>query len=189
MAATICNRCTTGEMVSLMISDKKPQNLTAQGASRRGLLRGLFHAVPTVDQENRQAIRPPFASPEHLFLVACDGCGKCQAACPYALIQIQQQKAVLELDYAACDFCGKCAASCPTKALNLAFRADTELRPVILENCVQKQGQTCERCQKICPQQAISSRLMIDHEKCNGCGECKIACYVSAIKLDRTLRR
>lgn len=151
--------------------------------SRRGLLRGIFHSV---DKERhhiaRLAHRPPFAAEEHLFLAACNGCGECVQACPYNLIQIQQQKAVLELDYMSCNLCGKCAISCSTNALNLAFKKDTELRPDFSSECLVKQNQSCTVCQQKCPQQAISDKLVVNHQLCNGCGECKISCFLSAVQ-------
>lgn len=153
--------------------------------SRRGLFRGMFGgAHKSVSSEyKRQAPRPPFAAPEHLFLHFCDGCGQCAAVCPYGLIQIQHGKAELTIDYSACDFCGECVSQCPTNALNPAFKADTGLRPQFGNSCVQRHHQTYNSCRQACPQQAISADLQLDFEKCNGCGECKIACYVQAIKL------
>lgn len=153
--------------------------------SRRGLLRILFHSVDKGQKEynSRLADRPPFAAEEHLFLVACTGCGDCIQACPHNLIQIQRQKAVLELDYMSCSLCGKCAESCSTNALNIAFKRDTELRPSFSSECLVKQGQFCTMCQDKCPQQAISENLVVNDELCNGCGECKISCFLSAIQL------
>jgi|GEM_PF-5794103 len=71
--------------------------------SRRGLLRGVFHPLERAKRsgESRLAPRPPFAAEENLFLAACNGCGECVDACPYNLIRVSGQKAVLELDYAA----------------------------------------------------------------------------------------
>ena len=117
---------------------------------------------------------------------ACNGCGECVDACPYNLIRLSGQKAVLELDYAACDLCGKCAESCATHALHPAFKKDTEFRPHFLENCLLKQNQDCTLCQDSCPQQAISADLQLNHDLCNGCGECKLSCFVSAIQLTLT---
>lgn len=153
--------------------------------SRRGLLRTLFQSVDKVQKEQhiRLAHRPPFAAEEHLFLAACNGCGDCSQACPYNLIQIQQQKAVLELDYMSCDLCGKCAESCSSNALNTLFKRDTELRPNFFNTCLVKQNQFCTVCQEKCPQQAISEHLVVNDELCNGCGECKISCFLSAIQL------
>lgn len=153
--------------------------------SRRGLFRSFFHSVDKGKKAdlNRLAHRPPFAATEHLFLVACDGCGECVQACPHHLIQIQQQKAVLEIDYMSCNLCGLCAKSCTRNALNLVFKKDTELRPQFSSHCLIKQKQLCTTCQDKCPQQAISDNLIVNNELCNGCGECKISCFLSAIQL------
>lgn len=152
--------------------------------SRRGLFRGLFGGAEKsyTEVSVRLNTRPPFAADESLFLHFCDGCGKCAAVCPYGLIQIQGGKAVLEIDFSACDFCGLCAEACPTNALNKAFDADTNLRPKFNGNCLQRKKQSCDTCQQACPQQAISATLEVDDEKCNGCGECKIACFVNAVE-------
>ncbi|MDG2914663.1 ferredoxin-type protein NapF [Bisgaard Taxon 10/6] len=156
--------------------------------SRRGLLRGVFHPLERAERsgESRLAPRPPFAAEENLFLAACNGCGECVDACPYNLISLSGQKAVFELDYAACDLCGKCAESCATHALHPAFKKDTEFRPHFSENCLLKQNQACTLCQDSCPQQAISADLQVNHDLCNGCGECKLSCFISAIRLTLT---
>ncbi|OOH92114.1 ferredoxin-type protein NapF [Pasteurellaceae bacterium 15-036681] len=150
--------------------------------SRRGLLRGILGGSEhsTVHEVN-VLNRPPFSSPEHLFRHFCNGCSHCVSACPYGLIQIQDGLAHLVFDFSACDFCGKCAEICSTNALNSVFQADTLLRPKFQSHCLQKNSQSCHTCQQTCPQQAISPQLEIDNEKCNGCGQCKIACFVSAI--------
>lgn len=153
--------------------------------SRRGLLRSLFHSVDKAQKADiaRLAFRPPFAAEERLFLAACDGCGDCVQACPHHLIRIQQQKAVLEIDYMSCNLCGRCAESCSRHALNPAFKKDTELRPQFSADCLIRQKQPCTVCREKCPQQAISPELEVNNELCNGCGECKINCFLSAIQL------
>ncbi|WP_420807412.1 4Fe-4S binding protein [Actinobacillus porcitonsillarum] len=58
------------------------------------------------------------------------------------------------------------------------FKANIRLRPNITAHSVQKSTPA----NKPAPN-AISAQLDIDTEKCNGCRECKIACYMSAIGL------
>ena len=153
--------------------------------SRRGLFRGMFAAtekqISTLN--NSKVLRPPFAAKEELFLAACNGCGDCVKSCELGLIHIEQDKAVLNLDYASCTFCAKCAASCSTKALHLAFKADTQLRPTFNKSCLQFSQQSCTTCQQACPKQAISANLIVDAQQCNGCGECALACFMSSIEL------
>lgn len=160
--------------------------LSHHNISRRGLFR-LFKQSPQQQSLRRLQNRPPFAAKEELFTAFCDGCGKCAQVCPYGLIQIEQQKVTLAITYAACDFCGLCAQACPTKALHPAFKADTELRPHFLAECLQQQGQACDSCIQSCPTKAIrldsNKQLMVDLSHCNGCGECKVSCFMSAIEL------
>lgn len=160
--------------------------LSHHTVSRRGLLRGLFGgAERAIKQEKRLQNRPPFAAKEGLFVDICNGCGDCASACPYGLIRLVNGKPVLEIDFSACDFCAKCAQVCQTHALHTAFPADTELRPVFGASCLSKRGQSCIECQQKCPQNAISfqQRQPIVSQQCNGCGECKIGCFVNAITL------
>ncbi|MFC0322168.1 ferredoxin-type protein NapF [Gallibacterium melopsittaci] len=161
--------------------------------SRRSLLRSLF-TVPQSQyiEEKRRANRPPFAAKESLFLSVCTGCGECVKVCPYGLIEIQKNYPVLDLQYSACDFCKACAEVCPTHALHPAFKADTELRPQFLSSCIRQQKQVCTTCEQRCPTQAIhfvqeTESLMVDAERCNGCGECKVSCFMQAIRLENYL--
>lgn len=159
--------------------------LTHNTISRRGLFRSFFRGTTQETVEQRNAPRPPFAAKESLFVAICNGCGDCAAACPYGLIQLKENKPTLDIDFSACDFCRKCADACSTQALHIAFPADTELRPVFSSQCLMKKGQFCDTCQSKCPQNAISfeHKSPIIAENCNGCGECKVSCFVGAVSL------
>ncbi|KGQ71550.1 hypothetical protein OA57_00315 [Chelonobacter oris] len=165
--------------------------------SRRGLLRGIFHAGQKAQRQisrepyRRNAPRPPQAVAEPLFLQNCTACGDCVAACPYGLIQIQDQKAVLEIEYCNCDLCGKCSDSCQSGALSREVRSDTGLRPHFHRLCLQQQGRNCAFCRQSCTQHAItfdagSQKMQLNTELCNGCGECKIRCPSHYIDLKLT---
>ncbi|SPY38454.1 ferredoxin-type protein NapF [Pasteurella canis] len=154
--------------------------------SRRGLLRGLLGgSEQAIKQEKRQHNRPPFAAKESLFVEVCNGCGDCVDACPYGLIHLIEHKPVLNIDFSACDFCAKCAEVCHRHALHYAFPADTELRPEFAATCLLQRGQVCDECQQKCPQDAIvySHNQLSVNQNCNGCGECKISCFVHAVTL------
>ncbi|TNH03915.1 ferredoxin-type protein NapF [Testudinibacter sp. TR-2022] len=162
--------------------------------SRRGLLRGVFNAGQKAQQQissevyQRQATRPPQAVAEPLFLKFCNGCGDCVSACPYGLIRLQNQKAVLEIDFCSCDLCGKCTETCQTGALHHEVRSDTELRPHFSYLCLRQKGRSCTLCETSCATNAISfdrasQKIILDSERCNGCGECKIRCPSSYIDL------
>lgn len=166
--------------------------------SRRGLLRGIFNAGQKAQQQisqamyQRAATRPPQAVAEPLFMQNCTGCGDCVVACPYGLIQIQDQKAVLQIDYCACDHCGKCTEQCQTGALSSEVRSDTELRPHFHRLCLQQQGRNCQFCRMACAVNAIrfdadSKKMLLDNELCNGCGECKLSCPTHHIELNLSI--
>lgn len=152
--------------------------------SRRGLFRSLF-TTNEVKKSQKHCSRPPFAAREDLFVAACNGCGQCVSACPNGLIRLKKNQAVLEIDYAPCYLCGKCAEVCPTHALHLSFPADTLLRPQFSSVCLIKQHQFCTDCQSVYSKQAISADLTVNDEQCNGCCECKIACFLGAIHLSK----
>ncbi|MDO5055338.1 MAG: ferredoxin-type protein NapF [Pasteurella oralis] len=160
--------------------------LSHHRVSRRGLLRGLLGGCEqAVKQEKRRQNRPPFAAKESLFVEICNGCGDCVKACPYGLIRLIEHKPVLDIDFSACDFCAQCAEVCERHALHRVFPADTELRPRFSSKCLTQKGQNCTECQQKCPQKAIvyQQNKLVVNQYCNGCGECKVSCFVSAVTL------
>ncbi|WP_429945860.1 ferredoxin-type protein NapF [Bibersteinia trehalosi] len=162
--------------------------------SRRGLFRALLGGGQKAHQQNqadllkRSAPRPPFAVAEPLFLKQCNGCGDCVKACPYGLILLKDNQASIEIDFSACDLCGECAEVCPTQALELSIKADTAFRPTFDFSCVRQHRKSCHFCETACPTTAISfnpntQKMQVDNDKCNGCGECKIACPQNYVQL------
>lgn len=162
--------------------------------SRRGLFRALIgggqkaQAESSAELLKRTAARPPFAVAEPLFIKQCNGCGDCVSACPYGLIVLKADKATIEIDFSACDLCGKCAEVCSTGALSLTVPPDTGLRPTFDFSCIRQHKQHCLFCETVCPTTAISfnpntQKMQVDNDKCNGCGECKIACPQNYVQL------
>lgn len=135
------------------------------------------------EEQIRKVHRPPFSAREDLFLAVCNGCGDCISACPNNLLRLVHNKAELDIEYMACDLCGKCAEACQTHALYPYFPADTGLRPKFGKDCITLQGQSCDVCRESCSQKVIRADLSLVPDLCNGCGECKISCFVSAISL------
>lgn len=93
----------------------------------------------------------------------CRGClsHRCQQACPFGAISIQNHKAHIDKDI--CKECGRCKEACPYNAI-----ADMQ-RP----------------CIKACNAGAISinkdKKASIDNKKCVQCGACVNACPFGAI--------
>lgn len=168
--------------------------LSHRTVSRRGLLRGLLGGGRQVQQQvmdeasRRQAGRPPQALPEALFLQRCNGCGACVSVCPMGIINLQDNRACVQIEYADCDGCLRCTEACSTTALHPSLLVDIGLRPQLAAQCVGRRGEKhCRQCVSACPQQAISfddaSQPHLQDARCNGCGACKLACYHGHISL------
>lgn len=163
--------------------------------SRRGLFRGLLGAGKRAQQQVelesvRRAIgRPPQAVAECLFLALCTACGDCIAACPYGLIEIKDGAAALQIDFSACDTakCNDCTTSCKTGALSPLILSDTALRPLFAKGCIGRGNNDCRLCERACSSHAIyfddNAQPTFAESLCDGCGQCKTACYHGHISL------
>lgn len=114
----------------------------------------------------------------------CMGFGSCVKVCPFDAIHIINGVAVVDRE--ACKACGKCIAKCPHHLIELAPYKQT-----IFVGCgSHDKGKAvtsacdtgcigCKKCEKICPNGAITVIdfcAHIDYEKCTNCGACKEAC-------------
>ena len=64
---------------------------------------------------------------------ACNACGACVGACPFAAISLVEGDGtkVARIDAAGCKGCGACVPVCPTDAIDLAGYTDSQIRGVI----------------------------------------------------------
>lgn len=153
--------------------------------SRTRFLRGDFSG-------RRDPIRPPWALAEAAFTDTCSRCGDCIKACPEKII-IKGRSGFPEVDFkqGECSFCGECVAHCGDGALLRDGAAPWDLRAVVNEGCIARQGVVCMSCKEQCPYSAIRFRPWlggialpeIDQLKCTGCGACYQPCPVGAIEL------
>ncbi|WP_019615729.1 4Fe-4S dicluster domain-containing protein [Psychromonas ossibalaenae] len=166
--------------------------LEHHSVSRRGLFRGIFSGVKKaseneqIKQLQREHPRPPGAVEEALFVQLCQSCDLCKNACPEQVIDILESRPVITLDYNHCSQCTKCSAACPSGALASESK-DIGLRPFFLKSCINCISGNCQTCVDSCPQQAITvsqkKRPELEKSKCDGCGRCRSACYVSSIEM------
>lgn len=175
--------------------------LSHRSVSRRGLLRGLFGAGKKIQQQIDESVikrsdgRPPQAVAEALFMHLCSGCGDCVTACPYGIISLQNNRPVLNIDFSACDTgsCLKCTEACATGALNFDIVADTSFNPIISSSCFGRRDASCRMCSYSCPSEALTfdplNQPIIDETNCDGCGQCKTACYHGYISLEPGIPR
>ena len=136
------------------------------------------------------AIRPPMAIHEPLFIATCDGCGDCIEACETnVLVPDAEGRPRLDFDTAECTFCGSCAESCHTSAFSLAQARDWTVTAHLSGSCLNANEAICRECAQTCEQSAIrfpprldgGSCPVIIAEMCNGCGACVSACPADAI--------
>ncbi len=180
---------------------------------RQFLMRGVKNVTETVVEVAEQRIkkqvswiRPPFAVPEFEFVLQCDRCGECIAACPYQVIfplpmkkgaQVAATPA-MDILNKACHLCEQwpCVNACTPHALMIPD-TDSESGDVPHElplpkmaiafvnttHCLPYQGPECGACAASCP---IPQTLCWDKEQphivaetCVGCGLCREACIAN----------
>ena len=89
------------------------------------------------------------------------GCGLCVRACPKHIISLVPDVA-------------KTVVLCSNKEKGALVRKEC------LAGCI-----GCKKCEKLCPEQAITVRdnlASVDAEKCTGCGVCADNCPVGCIR-------
>lgn len=139
-------------------------------------------------------LRPPGALPESDFAARCIRCERCIDVCPESVLYpLGIESGVLSVrtpsvDYSAglCTFCDKCREVCPTGAVGAIdpwspMSGRIGVAVVRPERCLSYlQPGSCGVCEKACEYGAISfdseRKILIDQEKCNGCGACVAVC-------------
>ncbi|STO57563.1 ferredoxin-type protein NapF [Grimontia hollisae] len=168
------------------------ERLTEQTTSRRDFFRAISRrAKDAAEAENAPRInagRPIGAIEEALFTRLCNQCGDCVDACPQQILQMGRNGPELDLSLNHCTFCNACPLACETGALQPNGPKDTGWRPVFSYSCNARSLGTCDECADACPQAAITviaNQLPTVSVNCNGCGECKLSCYIGAISLQK----
>ncbi len=155
-----------------------------------------------------QALRPPGARSEDVFLGTCVRCGLCVRDCPYGTLKLATlgDDVLIGTPYftardVPCEMCEDipCVAACPTGALNpdLGDIDDARMGLAALinqETCLNFQGLRCEVCYRECPLIGEAITLELRHnqrsgkhalfiptvhsDSCTGCGKCERVCVL-----------
>jgi len=157
--------------------------------SRRQFLRGRF------DSRACKVVRPPWAVAEAAFEELCTRCDHCLVACPEGIL-VRGSGGYPEVDFrrGGCSFCGKCVDVCEPGALASGERdpaAAWRLAVSIAERCLSNRGVVCRACGDACGERAIRFRprlgggaeLLLEGQRCNGCGACVSVCPEDAVSL------
>lgn len=165
-------------------------NPTSTDLRRRQLLRGEIGGGTIV-------LRPPWARPEPDFIELCTRCDSCISACEEEIL-FRGSGGYPEISFkeAGCTFCGDCLKACEQKqALSAPYPAPSlawDWKARIQSGCLSIQGIVCRACGDACETHAIAFKLqtggraepILDHERCNGCGECLAVCPNDSIILN-----
>jgi ferredoxin-type protein NapG len=144
---------------------------------------------------SKDFLRPPGGQDYDTFIGACIKCDRCRSACPRGAISVctisdgivNARLPQMNFRLGSCDMCEgeyKCIAACQTGALTVFDSARDKMGlPVIDKSeCLLygTSGECDARCIDSCKWEALSldgdGRLVLDEDKCNGCGACEYVC-------------
>ena len=149
--------------------------------------RSFFRRVKT--SPFKSYIFPPYYDKKEDFL-KCAECETkdCLSACNEKIIQIIDEKPVLDFSKTGCTFCDECAEACTKQVLSIIYKKEKINAEMIInpQKCIAWNQTICFSCQDICEEYAIIYKGMlnpvIDLEKCTACGFCIGVCPTEAIE-------
>jgi ferredoxin-type protein NapG len=146
-------------------------------------------------------LRPPGGQDYANFIGACIKCDRCRSACDREAISVCSISDGLvnarlpKMDFRSgrCDMCEgayKCIAACPTTALTTFNSMQDKMGLAVIDKneCLiyGVSGHCSVPCISSCKWEALAldeaGRLVLDEEKCNGCGACEFVCPSDSYK-------
>lgn len=157
-------------------------------------------------------MRPPGAAPGGRFEELCLRCGSCIRICPASVLApdlgtlgvTSFLSPVLTIgdDYCRED-CVRCTEVCPSGAIGRVCLSEKISTPVGLAQvdydvCLLSDDRECSECRNHCPFEAVravfseetySLKVLVDPDRCPGCGACQVACPTDPKSIFVTLDR
>jgi len=177
--------------------------------SRRALISGTVGiaamiAVGGVSKalaKDSDFLRPPGGQDYNRFISTCIKCDRCRSACDREAISVctihdglvNARLPKMDFRSGRCDMCEgayKCIVTCPTQALT-AFNSEQDkigLAVIDKSECLTYgvSARCSAPCISSCRWEALAldeaGRLVLDDEKCNGCGACEFVCPSDSYK-------
>ncbi len=182
---------------------------TSVGITRRGVVVGAASVVALIAvggigkalTGEARLLRPPGGQHARLFDGSCIKCDRCRSVCPTGVIDVAHVEDGLihartpKMDFrkGSCNFCDgafRCAQNCPTQALTFGFDPTIDklgMAVVDSDECLlyrSGSGMCSKQCITACTYGALSldegGRLVVDEDRCNGCGACEHDCPSSS---------
>jgi ferredoxin-type protein NapF len=167
---------------------KNTTDMTDFNPSRRQLLLGNRGESVEV-KATANAIYPPWAVE---LENQCTSCGDCINHCPENILISNPTSGFPEIDFSQgeCTFCQKCTTVCTANVFDLQ-QQPWELVVEIDDSCLLSKRIYCRSCGDACPERAIQFSLqlhnktdiVIDAERCTGCGGCVAPCPADAVHI------
>jgi len=139
----------------------------------------------------KEGIYPPYYEKEEDF-EKCIECEEkdCLRACPEAIIEIKENKPVLNFRKSGCSYCNRCAEVCLKDVLRVESRRRIDADFLISSvKCLAWNGVMCYNCFDSCEERAIVYygvfKPQIKKDRCTGCGFCVAVCPSDAIKISK----
>ncbi|MEO1249488.1 MAG: ferredoxin-type protein NapF, partial [Pseudomonadota bacterium] len=122
----------------------------------------------------------------------CTSCGDCVSACPEQILATGPAGTpVVDFTKGPCTFSYACADACERSVFAARQSVPWDAQVSIANTCLLTGGVSCQSCTDACDDAALrfdfrsglAGSILIDLDRCTGCGACVSICPVDAISV------